>query len=209
MLAVSDTGIGMDNATQARVFEPFFTTKELGKGTGLGLATVYGIVKQSGGFIWLYSEPGEGATFKVYFPRVHAKMPGATPAAAKGTLAGTETILLVEDEDAVRTLTQRALEGQGYSVLGARDGADALTVADSHPGAIHLLISDVVMPKMNGPEVAAGLAARRPAMRTLFLSGYPGEAISRRGILDEGVAFLQKPFTIEGLARKVREVLDS
>ncbi|HEX4634350.1 MAG TPA: response regulator [Gemmatimonadales bacterium] len=208
MLAVSDTGMGMDQATQARVFEPFFTTKEVGKGTGLGLATVYGIVKQSGGFIWLYSEPGEGATFKVYLPRVDALAAGAAPAAAEGTLAGTETILLVEDEDAVRTLTQRALEGQGYTVLAAKHGADALTIADGYPGTIHLLISDVVMPKMNGPEVAAGLTKRRSAIRTLFLSGYPGEAISRRGSLDEGVAFLQKPFTIEGLARKVREVLD-
>jgi two-component system, cell cycle sensor histidine kinase and response regulator CckA len=208
MLAVSDTGVGMDQATQARVFEPFFTTKEVGKGTGLGLATVYGIVKQSGGFIWLYTEPGQGATFKIYLPRV------ADAAAAAGTpvnrevLVGTETVLLVEDEEAVRTITQRILEGQGYTVLVAQDSASALELAEGHAGIIHLLLSDVVMPGINGPALATRLAERRPATRVLFLSGYAGEAITRRGTLPTGMAFLQKPFSVSALARKVREVLD-
>jgi two-component system, cell cycle sensor histidine kinase and response regulator CckA len=208
MLAVSDTGVGMDQATQARVFEPFFTTKEMGKGTGLGLATVYGIVKQSGGFIWLYSEPGQGATFKIYLPRVVTGTDAATAVTDPGVLIGTETVLLVEDEDAVRTLTQRVLEGQGYTVLVAEDGPTALALAGRHSGAIHLLISDVVMPKMRGREVASRLAELRPETKVLFISGYAGEAATRRGILEAGMAFLQKPFTVEGLARKVREVLD-
>ncbi|OLC07756.1 MAG: hypothetical protein AUH42_02935 [Gemmatimonadetes bacterium 13_1_40CM_70_11] len=209
MLAVSDTGVGMDAATQARIFEPFFTTKEKGKGTGLGLATVYGIVKQSGGWIWVYSEPGHGTTFKIYLPRVaEAAAPAAPSPAPPASVRGSETVLVVEDDEMIRHLVQRVLKANGYTVLVAASGRDAERVAGQHQGPIHLLMTDVVMPGMNGREVARRLAAARSGIRVLYLSGYTDDAIVHHGVLEPGIAFLQKPFTLAVLGRKVREVLD-
>ncbi len=209
LLAISDTGVGMDGATKARLFEPFFTTKEPGRGTGLGLATVYGIVKQSGGYIWVYSELGHGTTFKIYLPRV-AELAEA-PESTRGTptpARGSETVLVVEDQDEVRELTKRVLEARGYAVLAAPNGAEALEIVDRHPTPIHLMITDVVMPGMNGREVAQLACARRSDLKVLFVSGYTGEAVLQHRLLEPGVAFLQKPFTPDALARKTREVLD-
>ena len=210
MLAVTDTGGGMDAATQARMFEPFFTTKPKGKGTGLGLATVYGIVKQSGGYIWAYSEAGRGTTFKIYLPRVDAAVEPAPPSpAATAALGGSETVLLVEDQEQVRDLIRRLLQARGYRVLVAASGLEALRLAEHHPGPIHLLVADVVMPGMTGREVGLLLTPTRPQMRALYLSGYPDESVVHGGVLAPGMAFLQKPFTADAFARKVREVLDA
>jgi PAS domain S-box-containing protein len=209
LLAVSDTGTGMDAATLSHIFEPFFTTKEKGKGTGLGLATVYGIVKQSGGYVWVYSELGQGTSFKVYLPRVEQS---SEPVAARKTPArvvgGTETILLAEDEAAVRNLARRVLEKHGYTLLVAATGRDGVQVATQHAGPIDLLVTDVVMPEMGGRELAQRLTALQPGLKVLYLSGYTDDAIVHRGVLETGIAFLQKPFTADVLARKIREVLD-
>ena len=208
-LAVADSGLGMDEATQAHLFEPFFTTKEVGKGTGLGLATVYGIVKQSGGYIWVYSEPGRGTTVKVYLPRVRGAAEPPLPAPELPPLrGGKETVLLVEDAAPVRTLARRSLEACGYQVIDAADGPKALELSARHSGEIAVLVTDVVMPGMSGRELAERLAPTRPAMKVLYTSGYTDDAMVRQGVLNAGVAFLQKPFVPDTLARKVRDVLD-
>jgi two-component system sensor histidine kinase EvgS len=209
-LAVSDDGCGMDAETLASIFEPFFTTKGEGEGTGLGLATVYGIVKQNDGFVNVYSEPGYGTTFRIYLPR-HAAEPErrmlGRPLAATPT--GNETILLVEDEPAILRLGKRMLEGLGYRVLTARDPKGALATALAHSGEVHLLITDVIMPGMNGRELAAQLTRALPELKCLFMSGYTAEVTAHHGVLDEGVHFMQKPFSRRDLASKVREALDA
>lgn len=208
MLTVTDTGCGMDAKTQTRIFEPFFTTKAQGKGTGLGLATVYGVVKQSGGFIYVYSEVGHGTTFKVYLPQVVAdvdKDVAEKPAAAP---SGSETILFVEDEESVRELVREYLMGTGYRVLEACDGVQALEIAAAHKGAIDILVTDVVMPRLSGRELASRIAAVRPNVKVLFISGYTDDSIFRHGVLEGGVAYLQKPFNLKAIAQKIREVLD-
>jgi signal transduction histidine kinase len=206
LLAVSDTGCGMDAAVIAHLFEPFFTTKAPGKGTGLGLATVYGIVKQSGGHVWVYSEPGRGSTFKVYLPRVDLA-PDNPPSPEPRARGGSEVVLVVEDDESVRRLACAVLERNGYTTLQASDGVAALEVSARNP-RIDLVITDVVMPQMGGPEVAEKLRQQRPHLKVLFFSGYTSNAIVHHGILDRGLSFLQKPFTPESLARTVRAVLD-
>jgi two-component system, cell cycle sensor histidine kinase and response regulator CckA len=209
LLAVSDTGIGMDAATQARLFEPFFTTKEAGKGTGLGLSTVFGIVKQSEGHISVYSEPGHGSTFKVYLPAVEENVPSAaSEPVATPSYQGTETILLAEDELGLRSLTRHILRMHGYKVLEASQGEKALRVAEEYDGTIHLLVTDVVMPVLSGRQLAERLGVVRPNVKVLYLSGYMDDAVVRHGVLQAEMAFLQKPFTPDSLAAKVREVLD-
>jgi PAS domain S-box-containing protein len=211
MVAMSDNGIGMDAETQARIFEPFFTTKEQGKGTGLGLSMVYGIVKQSGGSISVYSEPGKGTTFKVYLPRVDQTVEVMAPGelGIEEPSQGSETILLVEDEEAVRSLAREVLESRGYHVLEAEGAIEALEVGKRHKDRIHLLLTDVVMPQMNGRELAKRLAPLHPETKVLYMSGYAENAIVHDGLLDQGTALLQKPFTADGLAHKLREVLES
>ncbi|MCF8039920.1 MAG: PAS domain S-box protein [Desulfohalobiaceae bacterium] len=210
MLAVSDTGVGMERETLEQIFDPFFTTKTKGEGTGLGLATVYGIVKQHGGNIWVYSEPGLGAVFKVYLPlnKEAQKESEPSPEREKTATRGTETILVVEDDDKVRKLAATILENRGYTVLQAGDGQMAQDTVRSEEGAIHLLLTDVVMPGMNGREVYRELASLRPGLKVLYMSGYTDDVISQGQILEEKVEFIQKPFGVEQLAAKVREVLD-
>ncbi|MGZ3482648.1 MAG: ATP-binding protein, partial [Gemmatimonadaceae bacterium] len=209
MLAVSDTGCGMDEATRSRIFEPFFTTKGVGKGTGLGLATVYGIVKQSNGFVWVYSEPEHGSTFKIYLPLVEEP---AEPFAGKieqtAPTGGTETILLAEDAAAVRVAVRQILERLGYTVIEAPNGAVALSAAE-HTSTVDLLLTDVVMPEMSGRELAERFTQIRPNTQVLFMSGYTDDAVIRHGVLRPGTAYIQKPFSAESLASKIREVLDS
>ena len=209
MLAVSDTGTGMTPETRARIFEPFFTTKEKGKGTGLGLSTVYGIVKQSGGYVWVYSELGRGTTFKIYLPRVDAAPDTLLPAREPVTVAGTETILLAEDDAVLRPLAKGLLEKLGYTVLDAADAVEALEAARQYTEVIHLLLTDVVMPGASGRELARQLESHRPDVKVLYVSGYTDDAIVHHGMLEPGLNFLQKPFTPAALARKVREVLDT
>ena len=208
LLTVTDTGLGMDESVRSRVFEPFFTTKELGKGTGLGLSTVYGIVKQSEGFIWVDSAPGKGSRFEIYLPRAQeVEEPAARAAAAVALEPGSETVLLVEDEDAVRSLATRVLRRSGYNVLVARDGMEAIELAGHYEGIIHLVVSDMVMPQIGGREVAEQLLQRRPAPRVLLISGYAPDDLPEA---PPGVSYeyLQKPFTPDVLTQKVRDVLD-
>jgi CheY-like chemotaxis protein len=200
----------MTAETVARIFDPFFTTKEQGHGTGLGLSTVYGIVKQSAGNIWVYSELGRGSTFKVYLPRIQEPAENLGPAAAAPkTLRGTETILLVEDEEAVRALVRVTLLANGYNVVEARQAEEALALIDNFGEPIHLLLTDVVMPKLSGKELAKRMLQSHPETKVLYMSGYTDNAIVRHGVLDASTAFIQKPFTPKVLAKKVREVLDS
>jgi PAS domain S-box-containing protein len=208
VLSVTDTGCGMDTKTKDRIFEPFFTTKEFGKGTGLGLSTVYGIVKQSGGSIWVYSEVGMGTTFKIYLPCVGPILEKASPGDRLERVAGgSQTILVVEDEAALLQVTHESLEAVGYMILAAHSPAEAIRIAESHPGPIHLMVTDVVMPGMNGAQLATHLSAPRPEMKVLYVSGYTDDTIVRHGVLEPGLAFLQKPFSPKTLARKVGEVL--
>jgi CheY-like chemotaxis protein len=209
MLAVSDTGVGMDALTQARIFEPFFTTKEAGKGTGLGLSTVYGIVQQAGGAIWVYSELGRGTTFKLYLPRVGGDpRPHQPSAAAAEKERGTETILLTEDDEMVRALASTVLSSYGYRVLESANGTEAISICERHAEAIHLLITDVVMPGMSGRALVDRLAKLRPEIKALYMSGYTDRAIVHQQVLDEKTPFIQKPFAPQAFAKKVREVLD-
>jgi PAS domain S-box-containing protein len=210
MLAISDNGMGMDDETRSHLFEPFFTTKQKGRGTGLGLSTVYGIVQQSSGYIWVYSEPGQGTTFKICFPET-----AGTPKAPieitepELILTGSETLLVVEDEEAVRALAVRILREHGYTVLSASDGEEALRLAQAYKELIHMVLTDVIMPGISGNTLVTRLRISRPKIKSLFISGYTDEAIGHHGILDSGIAFLQKPFSIESLTRTVREVLES
>jgi CheY-like chemotaxis protein len=210
MLAVTDNGCGMDKETQSHLFEPFFTTKAKEEGTGLGLSTVYGIVKQSGGNIWAYSESGLGTTFKIYLPRVEEAVktykPKVVPTVSPG---GSETILLVEDEEAVRAIVSKILQNKGYTVLEAHHGHEALQICKDHQGPIHLMVTDVVMPHMSGRELAERLTSLRPELRVLYMSGYPDKAIAHPGVLEAGTSFLQKPFTLSALECKVRDLLDA
>ena len=208
MLAVTDTGVGMDKATRLRVFDPFFTTKERGKGTGLGLSTVFGIVRQLGGGIFVYSEPGHGTTFKVYLPRSEDQVDSPRSPSPAVNVHGTETILLVEDDEAVRAVARRALERTGYRVIVAQDTADALRLPEHTHEPVHLLLTDVVMPSMSGVELATRLLAHWPHLKVVYMSGYTDGSIVSHGVSQRGASFLQKPFTSEQLGLKLRSVLD-
>jgi CheY-like chemotaxis protein len=210
VITVADTGHGNDKETQSRIFEPFFTTKEKGKGTGLGLSTVYGIVKQSNGYVFVESQIGSGTTFHVYLPRVEESLADLSPVAAQDSeKGGCETVLLVEDEDSVRELVRLTLSSRGYKVIEAENGEAGLRIAEENKGTIDILVTDVVMPGIGGRELAKKLLAKRPATKVLYLSGYTEDAIATQGALTPGTAFLQKPFTLQNLAKKVREVLRS
>jgi len=208
-LVVTDTGYGMDRATLGRIFEPFFTTKEVGQGTGLGLSTVYGIVKQSGGFIWAYSEPGLGTTFKLYFPLIASSARVTAPEAPIPPARTDEVVLVAEDEPMVRNIMARTLRDCGYSVLEAADGRGALEILEAQGGRVNLIVADVVMPDMGGRELALRSAQRWPEVPVLFTSGYTGLDVVRRGLLEEGREFIQKPLDPEALARKVREMVEA
>jgi CheY-like chemotaxis protein len=209
MFSVSDTGVGMTPEVKDRIFEPFFTTKEKGKGTGLGLSTTYGIVKQSEGHIWVYSVQGKGTTFKIYLPRVNEPLEEIWKEVLKEELPrGKETILIVEDEEEVRKLAGKILERQGYRILETSNGDDALLACERRKSPIHLMLADIIMPGMSGSELAKLLKPLYPEIKILYMSGYTDDAIVRHGVLEKGVNYIQKPFTMEGLARKVREVLD-
>jgi CheY-like chemotaxis protein len=208
-LAVSDNGCGMDKKILDNLFEPFFTTKEVGKGTGLGLATIYGIVKQNNGFINVYSESGRGSTFNIYLPRlVDDESTDTDVPEKKAAAGGTETILLVEDDPSILRMTRMMLERKGYSVLTAATPSEAIKLAKIHAEKIHLLMTDVVMPEMNGRDLAGQIIALYPDIRLLFMSGYTADVIAHQGILDDGVTFIQKPFSMADMTEKVREVLD-
>ena len=209
LLAISDSGTGIDAKTQARMFEPFFTTKPVGKGTGLGLSTVYGIVRQSGGHIWVYSEEGRGTTFKVYFPRTSTPAsPRVEPAPSAPVAPANQTVLLVEDEEAVRQAAVRVLRHLGYHVLAAATAEEARSFAAHHAGPIHVMLTDVVMPKVSGPALATELAEVRPQMKVVFMSGYTGNSMSHEAGIQEGALFLDKPFSPATLSAKLREALD-
>jgi CheY-like chemotaxis protein len=208
VLAISDDGVGMDEDTQRNIYEPFFTTKEAGKGTGLGLSTCYGIVKQADGYIWAYSEVGKGTTFKIYLPRVAQDADEVALPVEPVSLHGTETILVAEDDDQVRTIAARALTRLGYRVIEATDGADAVRLSESYADTIDLLLTDVVMPEISGKQLVEKMTVLRPAIKVLYMSGYTANAIVHRGVLDPGTNMLQKPFTPDALARKIRAVLD-
>jgi CheY-like chemotaxis protein len=206
VLSITDTGVGMDGSVRKRLFEPFFTTKEVGRGTGLGLSIVYGIVKQTGGDIWVYSEPGKGSTFRIYLPQASLEETAAAPPPEPAAV-GSETVLLVEDEDVVRRFTRAILERHGYRVLEAARPSEALEIAERHQGDIQLLLSDVVMPEMSGPEMARKLGASRRGLRVLYMSGYPYSHISSQGLLAPDAPYIQKPFTGAALSRRIRELL--
>jgi CheY-like chemotaxis protein len=208
-MSVGDTGVGIDAATQAKIFEPFFTTKHTAGGRGLGLSTVYGVVEQSGGRITVESAPGQGAVFTVFFPRYWGPEAAIGTAEQRMSQVGTETLLLVEDEAAVRASVRRLLEWHGYTVLEARNGAEALRVYETHEGGIDLVLTDVVMPEMGGHELVERLRARRPGLRVLFMSGYAERAFINNGSIPPGTGYLEKPFTVETLMRRLREVLDA
>jgi len=210
MLAVSDNGMGMDAETQSHIFEPFFTTKTMGQGTGLGLATVYGIVRQSGGYIWVYSEPGQGTTFKIYLPRVEEPLESSEPKPSVVIdLKGREIVLLVEDDHALREVISRGLKKFGYKILEAANGGEALLICEKQKGPIDLLLTDVVLPQMSGRELAERLRSFRADMKVLYMSGYTENAIVNNGILKENVGFLQKPFKVNVLVQKIREIMDA
>jgi PAS domain S-box-containing protein len=210
MLAVTDNGTGMDKETLSRIFDPFFTTKEVGSGTGLGLSTVYGIVKQNKGYVWVYSEPGKGTTFKIYFPRVakDVVIAGKEQEEFAGEISGSETVLIVEDDDALRNITKKMLQKYGYNILEAENGEKALNIGETHEGPIHLLLTDVVMPVMSGSDLSEKLQSIRPETRVIYMSGYTDNAIVHHGILKQKINFIEKPFSPESLSKKVRQVLD-
>jgi len=211
ILAVRDNGCGMDAGTQARIFEPFFTTKPPGQGTGMGLATVYGIVKQSGGHVWVCSEPGQGTSVKIYLPqteREEKELETVSPSSPTVLATGSETILIVEDEQSVRDLARSVLERSGYTVLAASNGEEALHLSKGHSGVIALMVTDAIMPGMRGRELSTLMQTLRPDTKVLFISGYTDDVAIHQGVLTEGIQFLQKPFTLDALARRVRTVLD-